>query len=232
MFIDVSELEKSYTTGLVVTEALRGLSMKLDQSEIGVILGPSGSGKSTLMNIIGGVDRADRGSVLVDGAEITELSDEQLTEYRRQSVGFVFQFYNLVPNLTVTENIEICSNISNSPLNVNEVLQSVGLLDKKHRFPRELSGGEQQRVSIARAIVKNPKLLLCDEPTGAIDYDTSRGILELLQRINTEFGTTILMITHNTAIAGMGHAVFRLRSGEVVERYKNEEILPAERIEW
>ncbi len=232
MYINVSNLKKSYTTGAIITEVLQGLEMKLEKGEIGVILGPSGSGKSTLMNIIGGVDRGDSGSVLVDGTEITRLSDEELTEYRRLSVGFVFQFYNLVPNLTVSENIEVCSNISKAPLVIEEVLQAVGLFDKKHRFPRELSGGEQQRVSIARAIVKNPKLLLCDEPTGAIDYETSHSILALLQRINADFGTTILMITHNTAIAGMAHAVFRLRNGEVVERFQNKDIVPAERIEW
>ncbi|MDW7740619.1 MAG: ABC transporter ATP-binding protein [Bacillota bacterium] len=232
MFIDVAGLRKSYTTGTVVTEVLQGLDLKLNKGEIGVILGPSGSGKTTLMNIIGGVDRADSGVVLVNGTEITALDDEQLTDYRRNNIGFVFQFYNLVPNLTATENVEVCSNISKLPLKIDEVLQAVDLLDKKHRFPREMSGGEQQRVSIARAIVKNPGLLLCDEPTGAIDYDTARGILELLQRINLDFGTTILMITHNTPIAGMAHTVFRLRSGEVTEQYRNQEILPAERIEW
>ncbi len=232
MFVEVAGLRKSYTTGAVTTEVLRGLNLNLDQGEVGVILGPSGSGKTTLMNIIGGVDRADSGSVSVNGVEITTLGDDQLTEYRRNRVGFVFQFYNLVPNLTAAENVEVCSNISKSPLKIDEVFQAVGLLDMKHRFPRELSGGEQQRVSIARAIVKNPGLLLCDEPTGAIDYDTARGILELLQRVNMDFGTTILMITHNSAIAGMGHAVFRLRSGEVVERTENREIIPAERIEW
>ncbi len=155
------------------------------------------------MNIIGGVDRADGGAVVVDGARVTDLSDNQLVEYRRASVGFVFQFYNLVPNLTVAENIEVMSNISKNPLKTDEVLSAVGLSDKKNSFPRELFGGEQQRVSIARAIVKNPKLLLCDEPTGALELETSRGVLSLIQKVNTQFGTTILMITHNSAIAGM-----------------------------
>lgn len=232
MYISVSNLKKNYTTDVVITEVLRGLEMELEKGKIGVILGPSGSGKSTLMNIIGGVDRADSGSVTVDGTEVTRLSDEELTEYRRLNVGFVFQFYNLVPNLTVSENIEVCANISHAPLVIDEVLHAVGLIDKKHRFPRELSGGEQQRVSIARAIVKNPKLLLCDEPTGAIDYETSRSILALLQRINADFGTTILMITHNTAIAGIADYVYTLRSGEVVEQFQNKNIVPAERIEW
>lgn len=232
MFIEVVDLKKGYITGEVRNEVLRGISMAMDRGEVGVILGPSGSGKSTLLNIIGGVDRAESGRVIVDGVEINNLSDDELTEYRRGDVGFIFQFYNLVPNLTVGENIEVVSNISKAPLNVDEVLAAVDMLDKKHRFPRELSGGEQQRVSIARAIVKNPKLLLCDEPTGALDYQTSRSILQLLQQVNKDFYTTILMITHNTAIAAVANRVFRLRSGVVVDEVVNQTILPAERIEW
>ncbi|TEB15622.1 putative ABC transporter ATP-binding protein [Pelotomaculum sp. FP] len=232
MFIDVSSLKKSYTSGVVRTEVLKGIGMNLEKGEIGVILGPSGSGKSTLMNIIGGVDRGDSGRVIVDGVEINNLNDDKLTDYRRGDIGFVFQFYNLVPNLTVGENIEVVSNISKSPLNTDEVLAAVEMLDKKHRFPRELSGGEQQRVSIARAIVKNPKLLLCDEPTGALDYQTSRSILQLLQQVNKKYGTTILMITHNAAIAAMANRVFKLRSGEIVEDVVNPMTVPAERIEW
>ncbi len=232
MFIDVSDLSKGYKTGEVLTEVLKGIGMRLSKGEIGVILGPSGSGKSTLMNIIGGIDRADSGKIVVDGTEINKLSDGELTEYRRENIGFVFQFYNLVPNLTVSENIEVVSNISKSPLNIDEVLKAVEMQDKKHRFPRELSGGEQQRVSIARAIVKNPKLLLCDEPTGALDFHTSRGILQLLQQLNKKFGTTILMITHNTAIANMANRVLKLRDGQIAEDTVNQTIVPAERIEW
>lgn len=232
MFIEGLNIQKSYTNGTITTEVLKGIDIKIDKGEIGVILGPSGSGKSTLMNIIGGVDRAGSGSVSVDGTQITGLSDEQLTEYRRESVGFIFQFYNLVPNLTVSENIEVCSNISKSPLKLDEVLEAVGLLDKKHRFPRELSGGEQQRVSIARAIVKNPKLLLCDEPTGALDFQTSRSILQLIQQVNKKYGTTILMITHNAAIGAMANKVFKLRSGQIIEETINPTIISAERIEW
>lgn len=232
MFLDISNLKKSYTSGLVRTEVLKGIEMKLEKWEIGVILGPSGSGKSTLMNIIGGIDRGDSGEVSVDGAEINKLKDDELTEYRREDIGFVFQFYNLVPNLTVGENIEVVSNISKAPLNIDGVLEAVGMLDKKYRFPRELSGGEQQRVSIARAIVKKPKLLLCDEPTGALDYLTSRSILQLLQQVNQKYGTTILMITHNAAISAMANRVFKLRSGEIVERAVNQTVVPAERIEW
>ncbi|MFT4006698.1 MAG: ABC transporter ATP-binding protein [Lacrimispora sp.] len=232
MFIEVMNLKKSYTTGVVKTEVLKGIGMKLGKGEIGVILGPSGSGKSTLMNILGGIDRSDSGQVSVDGIEISNLNDDRLTDYRREDIGFVFQFYNLVPNLTVGENIEVVSNISKLPLNTDEVLTAVGMKDKKHRFPRELSGGEQQRVSIARAIVKNPKLLLCDEPTGALDFQTSRSILKLLQEVNQKYGTTILMITHNAAIAAMANRIFKLRSGEIVEELVNEKIVPAERIEW
>mgnify|MGYP000872837870 CR=1 FL=1 len=232
MFIDISNLKKSYKSGAVVTEVLKGIGMKLEKGEIGVILGPSGSGKSTLMNIIGGIDRGDSGRVIVNRIEVNNLNDDALTDYRREHIGFVFQFYNLIPNLTVGENIEVVSNISKSPLNMDEVLAAVGMQDKKHRFPRELSGGEQQRVAIARAIVKNPKLLLCDEPTGALDFQTSRSILQLLEQVNKKYGTTILMITHNAAIAAMANRVFKVRSGEVVEESVNQSPSPAEGIEW
>ena len=232
MFVAVENLRKSYVAGENRSEVLKGVNLSLEKGQIGVILGPSGSGKSTLMNIIGGVDRADSGSVRVDGLEHTSLSDDKLTDYRRNSVGFIFQFYNLVPNLTAWENVEVVSNISKAPLDMETVLKAVGLSSKKRSFPRELSGGEQQRVAIARAIVKNPKLLLCDEPTGALDYETSRGVLSLLQKINRNFGTTILMITHNTAIGEMANIVYKLRSGEIVETIRHDETVAAERIEW
>jgi putative ABC transport system ATP-binding protein len=230
-FLVVAGLQKSYGTG-IVTPVLRGTGLELERQRIGVILGPSGSGKSTLMNIIGGIDRADGGTVEVDGERISDLTDDQLLEYRRTSVGFIFQFYNLVPNLTAGENVEVVSNISEKPLKTDEVLSAVGLADKKNRFPRELSGGEQQRVAIARAIVKSPRLLLCDEPTGALDLETSLGVLALLQRVNAEFGTTILMITHNAAIADMAHAVYRMRDGQVEEVTHHDQPVPAERIQW
>lgn len=232
MFLKIENLRKSYKTGEVKTEALKGVNMELGEGEIGVILGPSGSGKSTLLNIIGGIDRCDSGKVTVDGIDVTNLTDAQLTDYRRGNIGFIFQFYNLIPNLTVGENIEVVSNISKAPLDTNDVLKAVGMMDKKYRFPRELSGGEQQRVSIARAVVKNPRLLLCDEPTGALDFLTSKEILKLLQQINVDFGTTILMITHNTAISAMANRVYRMRSGEIIEEIINERVIPAERIEW
>lgn len=232
MFIKVEGLKKSYKTGDISTTVLKGVGLELEKGEIGVILGPSGSGKSTLMNIIGGIDRGDAGKVVIDEKDISGLNDNQLTEYRREQIGFIFQFYNLIPNLTVGENIEVVSNISRAPLKTDDILKAVGMLDKKYRFPKELSGGEQQRVSIARAVIKNPKLLLCDEPTGALDFITSREILNLLQQINKNYGTTILMITHNTAISNMAHRVFRVRSGEITEARINTAIIPAERIEW
>jgi putative ABC transport system ATP-binding protein len=228
----VENVKKSYKTGEVTTEVLKGVGLSLDKGEIGVILGPSGSGKSTLLNIVGGIDRCDSGSVFIDDIEVTKLNDSKLTDYRRESIGFIFQFYNLIPNLTVGENIEVVSNISKAPLNTDEVLKAVDMLDKKHRFPRELSGGEQQRVSIARAIVKNPKLLLCDEPTGALDFSTSREILKLIQKINKDYGTTILMITHNTAISGMANRVYRVRGGEITDSIVNKTTISAEGIEW
>jgi len=232
MFITVENLKKSYQAGESKNEVLKGVSLTLEKGQTGVILGPSGSGKSTLMNTIGGIDCTDSGSIQVDGLEITSLNYDKLTDYRRNSVGFIFQFYNLVPNLTVMENIEVISNISNAPLDMDTVLTAVGLETKKRSFPRELSGGEQQRVAIARAIVKNPKLLLCDEPTGALDYETSHGVLSLLQKVNRDFGTTILMITHNTAIGDMANVVYKLRSGEIVETIRHDETVAAERIEW
>lgn len=232
MFLIVKNLKKSYKTTDITTTVLNGVGMNLDKGEIGVILGPSGSGKSTLLNIIGGIDKCDFGTVLVDNIEITKLNDNELTDYRRKNIGFIFQFYNLIPNLTAGENIEVVSNISSSPLNTDEVLKAVGMLDKKYRFPRELSGGEQQRISIARAIVKNPKLLLCDEPTGALDFSTSRDILKLLQKINKNFGSTILMITHNNAISSMANRIYKVRSGEIIDSVVSKEVIPAERIEW
>lgn len=232
MYIDVKDLKKSYITGEVKNEVLKGINLELGKGETGVILGPSGSGKSTLINIIGGIDRGDNGHVIVNGIQIHNLNDDKLTDYRRRDVGYIFQFYNLIPNLTVGENIEVISNISKSPFNIDEVLTAVEMQSKKRRFPRELSGGEQQRVAIARAIVKNPKLLLCDEPTGALDFETSRSILKLIQKVNQQYGTTILMITHNAAIADMANRVFKIRGGEVVETTVNQTIIPAERIEW
>jgi len=232
MFLCAENLSKSYQTGDVKTIALKNAGLTLDKGEIGVILGPSGSGKSTMMNILGGIDRADSGTVVVGGVDISKMNDDQLTEYRRDKIGFIFQSYNLIPHLTVLENVEVIENISGAPLNKNEVLEAVGLSHKKDSFPRELSGGEQQRVAIARAIVKNPELLLCDELTGALDFESAVEALTLVQDINKNFGTTILIITHNNAISAMANKVYRFRSGEVVESVRNEQPADARGIEW
>jgi len=232
MFISTLNLSKIYQNGSTKTVALSEANIALEKSEIGVILGPSGSGKSTLMNILGGIDRANSGSAIVDGVDITTLDDDDLTEYRREKIGFIFQSYNLMPHLTVRENIEVIEHISKSPLDMEEVLKAVGLEHKKDSLPRELSGGEQQRVAIARAIVKNPKLLLCDELTGALDYESSIKILSLVQEINRKFQTTILIITHNAAIAAMANRMFRFRSGKVTESIVNAETQDARGIDW
>ena len=232
MFITTSAVSKLYKNGTVELKALDDVAFSAAQGEICVVLGPSGSGKSTLLNVLGGIDRATSGTVTVNGAEITSLNDKALTKYRRNSVGFIFQFYNLIPNLTVYENVEVAAHIAQDPMNIDELLQTLGIADKRDNFPRTLSGGEQQRVSIARALVKRPKLLFCDEPTGALDFDTSKGILKQLSDINRDFGTTIFIITHNNAIAGIGSHIIRLRSGQIAEDSINEHVIPAERIEW
>lgn len=232
MFIEVKNLSKYFETSSQRFCALNDINFEAEQGEIVVILGPSGSGKTTFMNILGGLDTDYTGEVAVDGVCLKTLNNSALCEYRRQKAGFVFQFYNLIPNLTVKENIEVCSDISEAPLNIPEVLAAVGIEDKSSSFPRELSGGQQQRVSIARAVVKNPKLLLCDEPTGALDYASSKETLSLLQKINKMYGTTIVIITHNAAIANMADTVVTLRSGEITNIKKNTEKVSAEEIEW
>jgi putative ABC transport system ATP-binding protein len=232
MFIDIKNLNKSYNSGKISINALKNVNLIMNEGEIGVILGPSASGKSTMLNIIGGIDHIDSGNVIINGVDIATLNDNKLTQYRRNSVGFIFQFYNLVPNLTVYENVEVAANISKDPINVNDVLNSVGMGEFGHRFPRELSGGQQQRVSIARAIVKKPKLLLCDEPTGALDYTSAKEILKLITEVNKKFATTVIIITHNTAISGIASRIIKLRSGEISENELNENVLSAERIEW
>lgn len=232
MFLEIYDLCKTYPSGGTSFRALDRVGFCVEQSQRCVILGPSGSGKSTLLNIIGGVDRADGGKVFVDGVEITSLTDAKLTDYRRDSVGFVFQFYNLVPDLTVYENVEVAANICREPLDIMDTLEAVGIGPLRDRFPRQLSGGQQQRVSIARALVKKPKLLLCDEPTGALDYEMSKEILKLLEEAGRIYGTTVLIITHNNAIAGMAQHIVRLHSGTVSEDRVNDSVIPAERIEW
>ena len=232
MFIEVKDLCKTYKTEATEFTALDKVNLSIEKGEICVILGPSGSGKSTLLNIIGGIDDASSGTIVCDGVEVTSLKGEKLTNYRREKVGFIFQFYNLIPNLTVYENIEAVKNISKNSLDIDELLSEVGLLEFKNRYPRELSGGQQQRVSIVRALVKNPSLLLCDEPTGALDFKGSRDILKLICEVNKRYGTTVLIITHNNAISGIANRIVRLRGGEITENALNNNVIEAEMVEW
>lgn len=227
MFIELKNAKKQYGTGEAAVYALDDASLSLEKGNIYVILGPSGSGKSTLLNMIGGLDSLDSGELTVDGRHISKASKKELTQYRCEDVGFVFQFYNLIPDLTVQENVEVVSDISAHPLEMKEVLEALDIEKYRRRFPKELSGGQQQRVAIARAMIKNPKLLLCDELTGALDTKSSRNVLEFIEKINRQFGTTVLIITHNEAIAGMADSVIRIKDGKIASNQKNETKLPA-----
>ncbi|QEH67628.1 ABC transporter ATP-binding protein [Cellulosilyticum sp. WCF-2] len=232
MFLEVTDLVKTYETGAGNFNAMEHVSFHIHQGEIAVILGPSGSGKSTLMNIVGGLESATSGSLKVEGKEISTLSPKALGLYRRDTVGFVFQFYNLIPNLTVRENVEICSHLGKEPLDIDELLTKVGLTEQTHKFPSQLSGGQQQRVAIARALVKNPKLLLCDEPTGALDYKTSKEVLALFEEINRNYHTTILMITHNDAFQAMSHRTIRIKDGKILSNELNKTRKTIAEIDW
>ncbi len=223
--------KKSYGKGEREVHALDDTELALEQGKIYVILGPSGSGKSTMLNMLGGLDSLDFGSITVDGKEISKLKSGELTKYRRSDVGFVFQFYNLIPDLTVKENIQVVSDIAKEPLPLDEVMQAVDIEKYKDRFPNELSGGQQQRVAIARAIIKNPKLLLCDELTGALDSKTSKNVLKFVEKVNAQFGTTVVIITHNEMIAGMADGVIRIKDGKVVANKVNETKIPADKLE-
>jgi len=231
MYLEIRDLKKSYRSGEGSVLVLKGLSASVEKGKMCVIEGPSGSGKSTLLNCIGGLDAADSGSIRVDGQEIVGLTPAKLSLYRRENLGFIFQFYNLVPNLTVRENIEVCRYLSKNPMSTDELTEVLGLGDFKNKFPSQLSGGQQQRCAIARALVKNPKLLLCDEPTGALDSVTSRGILMLLEDVNRQFGTTMLIVTHNNAIRQMVHQVIEIRDGRITKNYENEVLRPASELE-
>ena len=231
MFIQVKDAVKKYGKDDALVYALNSANVEIEESEICVILGPSGSGKSTLLNVLGGLDSLDSGSVLIDGKEITGLSARQLTEYRRSDVGFVFQFYNLIPDLTVRENIEVVSDISEKPLNVEEILEALGMEQYKYRFPRELSGGQQQRTAIGRALIKNPKILLCDELTGALDSSSSAAVLKYIEKVNRKFRTTIIIITHNEDIRHMADRIIRIKDGKVVLNEKNNHKISVENIE-
>ena len=227
MYVEVKNIEKSYGENTSYVKVLKGITTGVDKGQMCVIQGTSGSGKSTLLNCIGGLDTMDSGSVKIDGKEIFGLKPAELSEYRRSMLGFIFQFYNLVPNLTVEENIEVCKYISDNPLDMEDLLETLGLSEHRNKFPSQLSGGQQQRCAIARALIKNPKLLLCDEPTGALDSKTSRDILVLLEKINEKYGTTMLIVTHNNAIKNMVHKVLVVKDGQIKNEYLNETRIPA-----
>lgn len=231
-YIKFENVKKTYTMGEVEINALDGVNFSIDKGELVIIVGASGAGKSTILNILGGMDSSTDGVVIVDSKNISNYNEKELTKYRRHDIGFVFQFYNLVQNLTAIENVELATQICKKPLNPNQVIESVGLSHRKNNFPSQLSGGEQQRVAIARALAKNPKLLLCDEPTGALDYNTGKSILKVLQDTNKTLGVTVVIITHNMAIAPMGDKVITVRNGKVHKVEKNEAPIPIERIEW
>ena len=231
MFIEIKGAKKQYGTGEAAVYALAGVDFSLEKGRICVILGPSGSGKSTLLNMIGGLDSLDSGEITVDGQKITGLSKKALTAYRRQNVGFIFQFYNLIPDLTVEENVQVVSEIAAEPLDMDEILTALDIEKYRYRFPRELSGGQQQRVAIARAMVKNPKLLLCDELTGALDTRSSRSVLKFIEKINRRYGTTTLIITHNEAIADLADTVVRIRDGKIASVTENANKRTADEIE-
>ena len=232
IIIKAEGIGKDYQMGEVVVHALKSASFEIMREEFVVILGPSGSGKSTLLNIIGGMDSPTSGKVFMGEVEITDYNEKKLTEYRRYDVGFVFQFYNLMANLTARENVELSTEISDDPLDIDEIMTEVGLSDRGDHFPSQMSGGEQQRVSIARAIAKNPRILLCDEPTGALDFQTGIAILELLKKVNRDLKKTVVVITHNAAIAEMADRVIRMRSGEIVENKINERPVSPSEIQW
>ena len=231
-FICFENVKKDYIAGEVTVTALHDVSFEIEKGEICVIVGESGAGKTTLLNILGGMDKLTEGHVVVDGAEVSAFGKKELTAYRRTDVGFVFQFYNLVQNLTARENVELAAEICRDPLDTDTVLDSMGLSERKNNFPAQLSGGEQQRGSIARALAKNPKILLCDEPTGALDYKTGKQVLSILQKTCREMGRTVIVITHNSALAAMADRVIRINSGRVVDETVNPNPTPVERIEW
>lgn len=232
MLLELKDIRKSFGKGDSHVEVLRGISLGVEKGEFCLLLGPSGSGKSTLLNIIGGIDTADSGEIFIGGERMNTMNEKQLTRYRREHLGYIFQMYNLIPNLTVRENIEVGAYLGRHPLDVEEILHTLGLYEHRDKLPNQLSGGQQQRTSIGRAIVKNPDILLCDEPTGALDYNTSREILRLIERISLQYRTTIIMVTHNEAIAAMADTVIRLRDGRIRDRIENAVRTPAEELEW
>ena len=231
MYLEIKNIKKSYGENGSYIEVIKGISASIEKGQICAILGPSGSGKSTFLNLIGGLDELDFGSIKVDNKELFGLNQNELSEYRRENLGFVFQFYNLVPNLTVRENIEVCRYLSQNPLDINELLNTIDLKEHENKFPSQLSGGQQQRCAIARALIKNPKLLLCDEPTVALDSKTSKDILILIEEINKKFNTTILMVTHNGSIKNMAHKIIQIKDGKITKDYINKNRIEAKDLE-
>lgn len=232
MFLELNQIKKSFGSGENRVQVLKGIDLAVEKGEFCVLLGPSGSGKSTLLNILGGIDRADSGDILIDGEHMADMNEKALTLYRRRHLGYIFQMYNLIPNLTVRENIEVGAYLSRRPLDVDELLHLLGLWDHRGKLPNQLSGGQQQRTSIGRAIVKNPGILLCDEPTGALDYKTSKEILKLIETVNQKYGNTVIMVTHNDAIRLMADRVVRLRDGAIRSNKNNAVKVPAQDLEW
>lgn len=232
MFLEIKDLKKGFGSGDSRTEVLRGIDFSVEKGEFCVLLGPSGSGKSTLLNIIGGIDELDEGYISIDGEKTGDMKEKALTLYRRKHLGYVFQMYNLIPNLNVKENIEVGAYLSDKALDIDELLYTLGLYEHRHKLPNQLSGGQQQRTAIGRAIVKNPDILLCDEPTGALDYNTSKEILRLIEQVNQKYGNTIIMVTHNDAIKNMADRVVKLRDGQIRKNYLNESKVAADDLDW
>lgn len=232
MFLEIKNLEKYYGEGENRQQVLKGLTTFIEKGSVCVLLGPSGSGKSTFLNIVGGIENADGGSISIEGVKIQDMNEKKLSLYRRNHLGYVFQFYNLIPNLTVKENIEVGAYLSKKPLELNELLQVLGLWEHRDKLPNQLSGGQQQRTAIGRAIIKNPDILLCDEPTGALDYKTSKDILQLIEEVNQKYGNTIIIVTHNDAIKNMADKIIKFKDGQIRKDYMNEEKIPAAELEW
>ncbi|WP_276796393.1 ABC transporter ATP-binding protein [Ruminococcus champanellensis] len=232
MFLEIRGIKKHFGEGESRVEVLKGIDLEIAKGEICVLLGPSGSGKSTLLNIIGGIDNADSGYISINGEKTAEMNEKALTLYRRKHLGYIFQMYNLIPNLNIKENVEVGAYLSDNPLDVDELLKTLGLYEHRHKLPNQLSGGQQQRTAIGRAIVKNPDILLCDEPTGALDYSTSKEILKLIEEVNRKFGNTVIMVTHNDALKLMADRVVKLRDGMIRKNYLNEHRTSAAELEW
>lgn len=232
VFLEIKNIKKHFGEGESRVEVLKGIDIEIEKGEFCVLLGPSGSGKSTLMNIIGGIDAADEGYISINGEKTADMNEKALTLYRRKHLGYIFQMYNLIPNLNIKENIEVGAYLSDKPLDVDDLLKTLGLYEHRHKLPNQLSGGQQQRTAIGRAIVKNPDILLCDEPTGALDYNTSKEILQLIENVNKKYGNTIIMVTHNDAIKQMADRVVKLRDGMIRKNYLNETKLTAEELDW